>query len=648
MFHVPGQLPTLGADRPCAYCFIAARTTRSLSNPWHRLFNHCPWWDTSSSPQRQAYHTIKALHLNAHQVREYLIAYAKLSDELPYKELVRLDTLFQTSEAELQTLITAVHNDGDAPGLLPRLVKLKKDYVTYLDGVKAMCEGIWAKFDLQCIILGLIITGTAIALNLLLAVTQRSEDMNGLGYGGVAMATWMTILCIFLYVLKLKLKQLLMSLFLGTVSIGFISLVLWKVLTSLPSAKEVEKPTESISPGAKTNASSFLPSVNIASFFSWLIMILYGASLFSNSYIVNEDSVTAFFFQSMVLLLAYSTIQNLSSRSHDKQQLSFYKKQRMRVSFDIGHAITSPGTIILSLAVLTCACTRVSQNFRACREEQWTCEPPDFLRPLSSLTGVSAQYKNLRYFVSAVMVVIVPVALRLWMKHYGNLNGYGAGVLWIGYGLPLSALCVCFHWALQALPSRVYESLPVWQLIVLPRIVYSLSLVSFGILALKPLCIYLLPQSQDEEIPYFGQNKESLIPKVYNHMKLNWKKHMKSVPKPGPGSREDVRHDEKPPLVYGLATVYSSSQLLLLASVTMVLFMLLGDGMSLTLTSQVAAMFLVLELGACNAVAGSKTGKFMLYWIYRCFCTFSNLFNNLCILTTYICGYSVFTKTVKV
>ncbi len=61
-----------------------------------------------------------------------------------------------------------------------------------------------------------------------------------------------------------------------------------------------------------------------------------------------------------------------------------------------------------------------------------------------------------------------------------------------------------------------------------------------------------------------------------------------------------VGHDteEKPPVVYGLGTVYSSTVISLVAVIFVLLSMLLGDGLAPSLSLLVVVMFCMLELHA--------------------------------------------------
>jgi phosphatidylinositol glycan class O len=356
-------------------------------------------------------------------------------------------------------------------------------------------------------------------------------------------------------------------------SIGSITLILIKVLSTGKQSKT------SIAIGFLSASSS-------------LLLFVYSASLFSNSYVVNEDSVSSFFSQSLLLLHGWELARALLRRESKAGRT----QSRRKVLFDFFRHLTSPTALLVMILSLAAGCLRLSHVFFACREEQRDCITPSLLRSLSVLAEVTASQRNLRYFISVVVVIAIPVFWQKWMRHHGNLTGFAPGVLWVSYGLPLSAVCLCLYWALQALPPGLHPSPQ--QMVALPRVLYALSALCLVIFLLKPLCILLAPQTTPEDgLRYSNQN---LIPRVYNHIRLHWRRHLRPLPTSSP--------EEKPPVVYGLATVYSSSLLLLISSVLPMIYMLLGDGLAPSLTLFLAVLFIVLELNAVSTCNNREKG----------------------------------------
>jgi phosphatidylinositol glycan class O len=158
------------------------------------LFNHCPWWKTDVSRERQLYHAIQALHLNAHQVHDYLTAYKTISGELPLQEFERLDAIFKRTESELQSLMAALHHGHETHKAEGRLERLKDSYEAYLSGVKKMCEGVWAKFDLKYLVLGIVVAFCAVLVHIAMSAFGQSPFVL---YTSLAVGSWVTIICVF-------------------------------------------------------------------------------------------------------------------------------------------------------------------------------------------------------------------------------------------------------------------------------------------------------------------------------------------------------------------------------------------------------------------------------------------------------------------
>lgn len=477
------------------------------------LFNHCPWWKTTASVERQLYHTIEALHMNAHQVRDYLLAYNKFSSDLSNRDLFTLDAIYQNTESELQSLMVAI-NDGNEKNLLLRLRKLHGHYLEYLDGVKEMCKRVWAKFDVECMVLGLVVTLSALFVHI---AVYFYSDSSFVCYGCLGVASWIALICVFLGMLDLNPRQLTISLLMAGLSIGSISIIMMKVLSSSPDTKSKKS--------HKSTFKRMFGNADLLACFATLITLLYAGSLLSNSYVVNEDSVSTYFLQTLLWLQAFTALQSLLGRQTRTHHVAPKRtKSHLRV-FDIVRPLTSPPALLVLIMLALGLCLRASHNFRACREEQLDCQPPSALRPLASLSGLSKYQLNFRYFLSAVAALVVPFTIRKWVRHYGNLTGFTPGVLWLAYGFPVSFVCLCLYWAMQALPPSLYRSLSPFQIILLPRLVYLLSFVSILIFHIKPLCIYLLPRDDDKSLP-FGFSQDDLIPRVYNHLKVNWKRYL--------------------------------------------------------------------------------------------------------------------------
>ena len=539
------------------------------------LFNYCPWWDTDGNKIKQVYHVVKALRLNANQVHNYLKMYSQVSEEFPVQLYADLSDLFEKTEGDLQKLVTSLHLDGNNKGILPQLEELEKQYQNYLSRVKEMCQNIWAKFDLNLMFVGLCLTFLAVTMNLCFFINIHTADgISTFLFITIVFSVWLVVFFIFIWMLSLNLSGLILCTLSGT----SIFLVLTFVLTKVMWSQNVST--------RKENKIEQCQTLSILSFFSAFSFLIYMASLFSNSFVVYEDSVSAFMTQSLLSITLIQSIISLCGRSEKKDRLSAQKADLSSRSISTHLTLAS----LTGLAILCGAAIRLVDNFVPCREEQWTCEISSYLQSLSSITDDQQIYKNYKYFFTVASVLVLPLFLRFYSKYYGNLNGYSPSVICASYICPLSMVFACFYWALQAAPKRIVESMPDWQLIMSARAVYVLGFLSFPLLIFSPLSIFVVfPNKSKFNMPF--QGTDDIMPRMYNHIKMNWKKHL-------PQFGADNEISDKPPLVYGLATVYSSAIFIMLFNVLPALLLLFGDATAPAITLQLVASILFLELVA--------------------------------------------------
>ena len=262
-------------------------------------------------------------------------------------------------------------------------------------------------------------------------------------------------------------------------------------------------------------------------------------------------------------------------------------KNKSKPQLDLGLILTSSETMCCLLFITFGLCIRISVIMRACREEQWQCEDSSFLKSLSSLAVGSGQPQNLRYFFSIISLVVIVLIMRYWLKFCGNLNGTSAAVIIASYTPTLSAVSIALYWALQALPEKIQDSLPTWQIVMLPQLVYLMVLISIVVLVIQPLSIFVLQRDVKSNLSQTimpGEESSQVIHKLCKHLKNSWR---------------DTT-ELKPPLVYGLATVFSASQIILLIAVALLLCLLLGDGLVFAVLFQLVSLFCYLELHAIS------------------------------------------------
>ncbi|XP_043207338.1 GPI ethanolamine phosphate transferase 3-like [Amphibalanus amphitrite] len=288
-----------------------------------------------------------------------------------------------------------------------------------------------------------------------------------------------------------------------------------------------------------------------------LLLLVHGASFFSNSFTVSEDRVTAFV--TVTALLAHL--------------LPVAGGVRVARSLPQLVAAFSSGLLV-----------RLGWLGFACREEQWWCEPGLVHRPLASLQDNS--YRNGRLSMAAASLLLVLLAHRAFLRHCGNLNGFSVTELvarWCGW---LSAAGLLGCWALQAIePAAVALLAPAQR-----RLPVLLALGAAGlaltVLVARPLLVYVRPELA-------GQR---LVTRVFHRLR-----HQLS------GAPGELR-------VFGLGSAVSAALLTALLAGWLPLVLLLGDGrtpaaaLGLALTALAAVL-----VGADGVTAGGDWSAAVLW-----------------------------------
>lgn len=523
--------------------------------------------DHDNDHQRQVaglYRQVMTLHLNAQQVHRYTKEYAKLSSDLPHEKLAQLNDLFFQTEQRLTEVMNASKSmQQNSAGVKGHLESLRKAYEDYLSEVKTMCRNVWAQFDVRSMLLGGFLYCSALLVNILLVLDgHHSTELTPLASRFLKVS--FCLMVFFVTTLCLNLLNEVVSCLAIVVAVGF---MLRKT-----------KLDELGIPFSKCKA-SFLDYAALLS------CLVYFLSLFSNSYVVYEDAVTAFLFQTLVILLCVAIIVNVVKKTVNPEA-KHGRHTKIELSFLF---------IVLVLMLCVLVGVRLSQHFRACREEQWTCETSMFLQPLSFFSKSASISMNFRLLFSISGIAATIYGTYWWMRYCGNLNGSAIAVVMTSYVIPFSGITLAFYWLVlglvQNLPNFI---IPPGFLLAPPRFVYIISLATIVVVVVRPLCLFLVLRKNENDptqnmtLPSVS-GEVNIIPQIYNQLKLNYKRK---------ASKDASNSDSQPPVVYGLATVYSSSHLVLLLSVVMVIMLLLGDGVAPSVFLLWFVLFALLELCA--------------------------------------------------
>ena len=490
---------------------------------------------------------------------------------------------------------------GSREHSLKQFESLRQGYESYLQQCKEMCQEIWINFNVVSIVLGITMISTAMLICIFLynAIHPNGQFTTGI-YIMFATSVAVFLLVLFLCFLDLTIASLLPSLLLGLVTIAIFAVMFINVLATEPLTWRV----------AMRDLCTSALRFDMDTLFSTLSLCMCAAVYFSNSFVVYEDQTTMFLLQTWLCVHFLVMNTHLVEPRSDKSSFEQRQRRHQVAKFDVIRTLTSPRSIALILTLSALACVRLGANFRGCREEQWLCVRSPFLQPLLSLTASS--HKNVRYLVSVASIIAVVFGINRWLRHHGNTNGHAPLVMCQRYAVPTAGVAISLYWAMQALPRNILENLNGWQLTTFPRIAYVLTATTFLCVAVRPLCLFSpLAPSSDIATPSGGAN---YIPRAFNHIRYNWRRNLAST--------SGASTQRKPPVVYGLATVYSATFLVLTGALSLLLMLLLRDGLAPSIALHLATMWLVLELHACRQrLRGSSAGKLLCFLrCHECAC----------------------------
>lgn len=543
-----------------------------------------------------------AFELNAKQVHKYLTTYTSISGEISKSTFEELERILHNATALVSETKDLVNIFGGYKGIVEKasteellhlhnmLTNAEEFYLDYLWRAKTLCQSLWAKFDLNSIFAGIAVlfVGIAVVVLVLLDKGVRFSMLASIPFVGLTVASAVTSIN-FDFIIVIP-SFAVCGLILG------ISVLLKKMIIGRTGAS------------ASNSISCKLSTDNILAV---VLCFLQCVALFSNSFVVNEDKIVAFFIQALITVKSVQCLWKCGLCENRRPTLrpnskKFSKKEHRKPNIT--------GCLLrLSFAWIAFeVVNRTAVALKACREEQWHCVPSDFLKPLSALTEKNSNASN-RFLLTVLCTSVIPLSIRQWLRYQGNLNGPSFVVLCVKFTLPAAFIVMFAHWALQIVPQEVNSVFPevhLWQQIVLPQIVYCLCIVTVVCLVYSPLCIYTIfrgKRNSFQETVKSLQNVEDsskIIHALVREIKQNWDGLNGSKTQVEDG----VRDEENTPMVYGLATVYSSAILVLFLVVALPLMMLLGNGMSLSVVLMCVQIFLLLEVhGVCQDIESGES-----------------------------------------
>lgn len=468
-----------------------------------------------------------ALCNNVQQVHNYILKYSETSGQLPQITLNEIERIYEDIKLQMRNVNTA-------EDFKLFLVAAQK----YMLKIKEMCNEVWIKFDSSSMSWGLIFMCLAVLSAFVLIEGISRTKLLKIVTGKLLSFVYLSMLLIIAVNFTLYRSDMIDNY--ETPSYFFTNVVSLFILTIifLQNFREIMRHIRE-----RVGQDWYSIAVRTLLFFS-------ACGVFSNSYVVEESSVLSYFLTTATVLLIFSV----------KPERDLFKNKHKWWSVQ-----TAPRKLkVLFLVVLFNILLRISHYYWRCREEQAWCDSP--ITPKSSFSSVQGRYGNMRYCVTLISLALFVTVCRMWLRSCGNLVGFSVTVTLTRYMPTVIVVCTCVFWALLGLPKNMKSHLEAWHQQLVAWIIYGLVSLSTCSVFIDPLCVFVVPKQKEDMTIYYGQ--ENIIPHLFNQLKESMYKQSKS---------SDDRAQMQYPVVYGLATTYSSALFIVNVMFVLLMTLLLGD-----------------------------------------------------------------------
>lgn len=503
-----------------------------------------------SKPQTKLLHTLQ----NTKQLHRYFNTYRLTkSDEIPQKLLDTYQMQFQEFFNRFKTIYTEN----------AEINRFCCDIRSYFGDIANDCREIWAQFDANLISQGLIFTAVT-TIFLYLLTTNLKFNQIGLIFTPVNLAiiyvtnfALMAATPIVHYIFDWEcsiIDVLRHTCIYGIALLAFLLIQNWDYI-----------------------AANWSQQQHFANIFSRAIFILAVSTFFSNSFIIYEQKVLCYLIGGSLVVFLYKIRKEYTL-------LARLRKLRPELVFH------STFFKLATFTVLAIVLLRTSYNLHRCREEQGNCN--EFKMEGGNMQNLRHKQLKASTLNAIDLLPILILALfaafsRLFLRKCGNLSGFSPHVFLARYGPIVAAVACSLHFftSLTNYSVRSVKGIHQVRIDALAWIVYIVFILQLIIVFTRPLMLFILQKpNRTFNVSPFG----CVVPQIVMKMKQMYDS--------GGSAEEDTTNDDIP-IVYGLATVYSSVLYSICVGFTFVLALLLGPVASngIFIVLFVAALILVLN-----------------------------------------------------
>ena len=405
---------------------------------------------------------LNALKANAEQLHTYLVTYAQYSGDFPAEDFAALEKKFNSVVEEHQRLLDGLRGEKGTMHLSQqRLTEVAGDYISYTKSVKRMCAQVWAKFDDTPIRQGLFLLAVSVVVStvMLLDVHEATSIIRLSLPVGLAVGAIFGVILLSVTGIEFSLLGLLVAL----LNVAFACLLTVLAVFLLKFRSAVSRALFLLLDRlcrVPQGLLGVLQKLNVVQVLAVSLVAIHSLCMFSNSFVLYEADMLAFFIQTLVTCLAIRALH-----------IDFTNSSKSKES---GLSLT---TILVSLApyLTLMVCVRLSKAFYSCRDLQLQdgCYSTSFLQGLASAGDSLGSLAHWRLAASCLAVAAVPLGFVLLLRWTGVRSLLSKRLaLLCEVGLALCVVCVVVHWNLQALPRSSRLALNPWQLTAPPLMAY--------------------------------------------------------------------------------------------------------------------------------------------------------------------------------
>ena len=370
----------------------------------------------------------QALLVNCLQVWRYLKHYSLLSNDIPRNDMTSLQV-----DMDAIISLSQINATNDLLGLINRSIG-------FLKRSESICHSIWAKFNINKMSIGIVVMTISVCLQIYHLLASHLQVTSY--FSKCILATASMLSSIIGSVLSISLTTgnfvnvsffQMTLLFLG-ISVIFILMMVYIILVKGRFVWNLFK--------------EYLPFRSLLPIF---LIILSTCSLFSNSYIIREDSRIEFLLQTYNCILMVKSLSEWYAQSRN----THYSSTRLL-----------PNILKSALLLLLMRATRY---FHVCRPEQSPCESSYLSLPLLNLAEKSFIGAVLRFSLSTLSLILPTAYIIKKYRLYSN-KFYSHGLV------AISVLIITF-WLTKIFPEPpIPPSYLGLYYTSSPRIIYLISL----------------------------------------------------------------------------------------------------------------------------------------------------------------------------